>query len=209
MADLTEKWRPKTLDQVVGQEKVLSTIRNIIDSQGLIGQKFYLVGASGVGKTSTARILADMVQPYFDRAEFDAKDVRRDLIREWEEKLESVPIGCKGRAFVINEAHNLSHDITERLLTFLEKPLFVKHGFIVFTTSEKCLFGNPFGDRVDEFEFAADEAVTLAFALRCREIAQIERLDGQPLEAYVKLVRNHHHSMRKCLRIIGRGEFKA
>ena len=51
------KWRPKTLADVVGQETVTRTLRNALTS-GRIGQAFLLTGARGVGKTSTARILA-------------------------------------------------------------------------------------------------------------------------------------------------------
>ncbi|HRB11472.1 MAG TPA: DNA polymerase III subunit gamma/tau, partial [Vicinamibacteria bacterium] len=51
------KWRPKTLTDVVGQETVTRTLRNALTS-GRIGQAFLLTGARGVGKTSTARILA-------------------------------------------------------------------------------------------------------------------------------------------------------
>lgn len=209
MANLAEKWRPHSFADVVGQDKLVGTLESIRQRDGLLGQAFWLQGASGVGKTTLARILADIVQPHYDRNEIDAADLSLDQIREWEDMCRRPPIGCDGWAFIVNEAHMLRPASIERLLTTLEKPVVVKHSFWIFTTSEKLLFGVPFGSRVDAFTMAQDENVTLAFALRLRTIAVQENLDGQPLDKYVELVRRHHHNLRECLRVIGRGEFKA
>jgi len=54
---LARKWRPKTFDEVVGQATVMRTLKNALAS-GRIGHAFLLSGARGVGKTTTARILA-------------------------------------------------------------------------------------------------------------------------------------------------------
>src|SRR3989454_9131397 len=54
---LARKWRPQTFDEVVGQSTVTRTLRNALAS-GRIGHAFLLSGARGVGKTTTARILA-------------------------------------------------------------------------------------------------------------------------------------------------------
>lgn len=207
--NLAEKFRPKTWSDVVGQDQLKQQIDTIRRTNGLIGQCFWLQGASGTGKTTIARILADEVQPYYDRNEIDAADLSLDQIREWEEMCRRPPVGCDGWAFLVNEAHNLRPASIERLLTTLEKPVVVKHSFWVFTTSEKLLFGVPFGSRVDAFTMAQDEEVVLSFALRLREIAQQEHLDGQPLDKYVELVRRHNRNFRECLRVIGRGEFKS
>lgn len=208
MANLAEKHRPQTWADVVGQDALIQKIDTIRQTGGLLGQVFWLQGASGTGKTTIARLLADEVQPYYDRNEIDAADLSLDQIREWEELCRRPPVGCTGWAFIVNEAHNLRPASIERLLTTLEKPVVVKHSFWCFTTSAKLMFGVPFGSRVDEFTMAQDEKVTLAFALRLREIAAKEHLDGQPLEEYVTLVRRHHHNLRECLRVIGRGDFK-
>jgi len=175
---------------------------------GLLGQVFWLQGASGTGKTTIARILADEVQPYFDRNEIDAADLSLDKIREWEEMCRRPAVGCGGWGFIVNEAHNLRQASIERLLTTLEKPVVVKHSFWVFTTSEKLLFGVPFGSRVDAFTMEQNDEVTLAFAIRLRNVALTEKLDGKPLEEYVALVRRHNHNLRECLRVIGRGGMK-
>src|SRR5207247_5800649 len=54
---LARKWRPRTFDEVVGQSTVTRTLKNALAS-GRIGHAFLLSGARGVGKTTTARILA-------------------------------------------------------------------------------------------------------------------------------------------------------
>src|SRR6266702_3635430 len=54
---LARKWRPQTFDEVVGQSTVTRTLGNALAS-GRIGHAFLLSGARGVGKTTTARILA-------------------------------------------------------------------------------------------------------------------------------------------------------
>src|SRR5215510_14115932 len=54
---LARKWRPRTFDEVVGQPTVTRTLKNAL-STGRIGHAFLFAGARGVGKTTTARILA-------------------------------------------------------------------------------------------------------------------------------------------------------
>ena len=54
---LARKWRPQTFDEVVGQPTVTRTLKNAL-STGRIGHAFLFAGARGVGKTTTARILA-------------------------------------------------------------------------------------------------------------------------------------------------------
>ena len=54
---LARKWRPKTFEEVVGQSTVTRTLQNALAS-GRVGHAFLLAGARGVGKTTTARILA-------------------------------------------------------------------------------------------------------------------------------------------------------
>lgn len=214
---LAEKMRPKTLDEVVGQDKVIATIKGIIEREGLLGQAFWFVGNSGTGKTSTARVLADMVQPYYKLNEIDAMDLNIDTIRKWEEMSEQKVFGCDGWSFIINEAHSLRGQILKRLLTTLETPGMVSNSFWVFTTTPKghdSLFEDedeeiPFGSRVQKFDFNGGELTTLAFALAAQKIAKAEDLDGKPLAEYVQLVRKHNFNMREVLGVIGRGDFKA
>lgn len=209
MANLVEKYRPVCLEEIVGQDHIRERLTFIRDRQGLLGQAFWLFGDPGLGKTTAGRIIVDTVQPHWDRHEIDAADLNLDTIRAWEEKCRSKPMGCDGWGFLINESHNLRPQIAERLLTTLEKPTVVKNSVWVFTTSQKSLFGGAFSSRLDEFEFRGGEQVVLAWALRLREIAQREGLDGRPLEDYVSMFRRCDCNPRAALRLIGRGEFRA
>ena len=57
---LARKWRPKTFDDLIGQDYITQTLKNAI-STGKIAHAFILSGPRGVGKTSTARIVAKAV----------------------------------------------------------------------------------------------------------------------------------------------------
>jgi hypothetical protein len=64
---------------------------------------------------------------------------------------------------------------------------------------------NPFMSRAIELTLEHGEDLVLAFAVRARQIAQQEQLDGQPLDAYVRLVRDCGCNMRKVLQRIEAG----
>jgi len=68
------------------------------------------------------------------------------------------------------------------------------------------LDANPFMSRAIELTLEHGEDVVLAFAVRARQIAQQEQLDGQPLDAYVGLVRDCQCNLRKVLQCIEAGE---
>jgi hypothetical protein len=84
----------------------------------------------------------------------------------------------------------------------------------MFTTTfqgQKRLFDGvmdacPFMSRAIELTLEHGEDVVLAFAVRARQIAQQEQLDGQPLDAYVRLVRECGCNLRKVLQQIEAGE---
>lgn len=156
------KWRPKTLADVVGQETVTRTLRNALTS-GRIGQAFLLTGARGVGKTSTARILAAALncssapgptpEPCgtcpsctevaagnsVDVQEIDgASNNSVDDVRELRESTRFNPARDRYRIWIIDEVHMLSAGAFNALLKTLEEPP-PRVKFILATTELKKL----------------------------------------------------------------------
>jgi hypothetical protein len=115
---------------------------------------------------------------------------------------------------IVNEAHGLSSEVVSRLQTVLEQDNVQRTSTWIFTTTfqgQRKLFDSafdacPFMSRAIELTLEHGEDVVLAFALRSRQIAQAEKLDGKPLDAYVRLVRDCHCNMRKVLQRIEVGE---
>src|SRR5476651_297112 len=100
---LYRKYRPKSLDETIGQEHVTDTLRKAIKS-GQISHAYLLTGPGGVGKTSVARILAHEINglPYTDDSihldiiEIDAASNRGiDEVRELREKVYVAPTSAK------------------------------------------------------------------------------------------------------------------
>jgi DNA polymerase III subunit gamma/tau len=156
------KWRPRTLADVVGQETVTRTLRNALSS-GRIGQAFLLTGARGVGKTSTARILAAALNcstakaptpdpcgtcpscveiaagTSVDVQEIDgASNNSVDDVRELRESTRFNPARDRHRIWIIDEVHMLSGGAFNALLKTLEEPP-PRVKFILATTEMKKL----------------------------------------------------------------------
>jgi DNA polymerase-3 subunit gamma/tau len=156
------KWRPRTLTDVVGQETVTRTLRNALTS-GRIGQAFLLTGARGVGKTSTARILAAALNcsstpgptpdpcgacpsclevaagTSVDVQEIDgASNNSVEDVRELRESTRFNPARDRYRIWIIDEVHMLSPGAFNALLKTLEEPP-PRVKFILATTEMKKL----------------------------------------------------------------------
>jgi len=157
---LARKYRPTTFDQLIGQDAMVRTLTNAFAS-GRIAQAFMLTGVRGVGKTTTARIIAralNCVGPdgqggptaapcgrcdnciaiaedrHVDVLELDAAS--RTGVGEMRELLDGVryrPVSARYKVYIIDEVHMLSTSAFNALLKTLEEPpAHVK--FIVATT---------------------------------------------------------------------------
>ena len=158
---LARKYRPQSFADLIGQDAMVTTLRNAFSS-GRIAQGYMLTGVRGVGKTTTARILARglnyevdggpsgptvdmpvlgrhcaeiMASRHPDVVEMDAaSNTGIDNVREIIESARYKPISARTKVFIIDEVHMLSKGAFNALLKTLEEP--PEHVKFIFATTE-------------------------------------------------------------------------
>jgi len=207
---LYEKHRPKSLDDVLGQDKAVKVIKRLIQN-GAGGRCFWISGASGAGKTTIARIIADHIADEFYVQEFDSADsLSVSAIDQIDQDMSYFAPGKGGRCFIVNEAHGLRKASIRRLLGLLER--IPPHVVFVFTTTkdgEAGLFedqidANPLLSRCIKIELT-NQGLAKVFAEHCRKIATAENLNGKPVQSYIKLAARCHNNCRMMLQEIESG----
>jgi DNA polymerase-3 subunit gamma/tau len=193
---LARKYRPKTFDEVVGQETVTRTLKNAI-ATGRIGHAFLLSGARGVGKTTTARILAKALNcaaadgptpdpcgtcasceevtrgASLDVQEIDgASNNSVDDVRELREAARFNPARDRFKIWIIDEVHMLSTAAFNALLKTLEEP--PPRVKFIFATTEYHKIPDTILSRCQQYDFRLIPARELRAHLR--EIADKETI---------------------------------
>jgi replication-associated recombination protein RarA len=210
---LHEKYRPRSFDEFVGQEKAIRGLRRIIDRPDFSGDAFWVVGPSGVGKSCTARIIAErFAKCQADIIVLDGEACTVDAVRAFADYIRPAPlfrtVDPPWRVCIVNEAQAMTAKAIQAWLTLLD-PL-PRHVVVVFTTTDDSedLFGDydgPFRSRCKTVAFT-NQGLAPLFAARARQIAQQEGLDGKPEVAYLKLVQRCKNNMRAVLQAIEAGE---
>jgi len=154
---LSLKWRPSKFSEVVGQEHISNALSNAIKLDR-IAHAFTFSGPRGVGKTSTARILAkelnkvDNINESIDIIEMDAASNRGiDEIRNLRESVNYAPANGKYKIYIIDEAHMLTKEAFNALLKTLEEP--PSHVIFIFATTELYKMPETILSRTQRYDF--------------------------------------------------------
>lgn len=159
---LARKYRPQTFADLIGQDAMVQTLENAFES-GRIAQAYMLTGVRGIGKTTTARLIAralnyqidgkddtgptvDFSEPgvhcaeimasrHVDVLEMDAaSNTGIDDVREIIESTRYRPVSARYKVYIIDEVHMLSRQAFNGLLKTLEEP--PEHVKFIFATTE-------------------------------------------------------------------------
>ena len=196
MTALYRKYRPQTFDEVVGQEAVVRTLRNAIETEQ-IRQAYLFAGPRGTGKTSLARILAKALNcaqgptttpdgtchscvaiangTSLDVIEMDAASQRGiDDIREIRERVVLQPVEGRYKVYILDEAHQLTDAAFNALLKLIEEP--PPHLVFVFCTTDVSKMLPTVRSRCQTFVFSRPRLPDLIRKLR--RIADAEGIEA-------------------------------
>lgn len=172
---LARKWRPQAFESVVGQDHITRTLKNAINS-GRIHHAFLFIGSRGIGKTTTARILAkalnclesDKPTPEpcgtcsnctsisagnnLDVIEIDgASNNGVDDVRELRDNIRMMPTNGRYKVYIIDEVHQLSIGAFNALLKTLEEP--PPHAVFILATTEAHKIPTTIVSRCQRYDF--------------------------------------------------------
>lgn len=220
---LARKYRPENFSDLIGQESMVRTLTNAFDT-GRIAQAWMLTGVRGVGKTTTARILAralnyqtDVIdRPTIELNEFGmhcqaimegrhvdvvemdaASHTGIDDIREIIEQVRYKPVSARYKVYIIDEVHMLSTQAFNGLLKTLEEP--PPHVKFIFATTEIRKVPITVLSRCQRFDLRRIESHTLAQHLR--KISDKEHVEAED-KALAMIARAGEGSVRDALSIL-------
>jgi DNA polymerase III subunit gamma/tau len=221
---LARKYRPARFDDLIGQEPMVRTLKNAF-SAGRIPHAWMLTGVRGVGKTTTARILARalnyetedgggaptvelseegvhcraiMEGRHPDVLEMDAAShTGIDDIRDIIDSARYAPVSARYKVYIIDEVHMLSKQAFNGLLKTLEEP--PPHVKFVFATTEIRKVPVTVLSRCQRFDLRRVDAALLSKHLK--EIAAKEGVEAEP-EALRQIARAAEGSVRDALSIL-------
>ncbi len=216
---IARKYRPKNFGEVVGQQHVTQTLANAIETNR-VAHAYIFSGARGVGKTTTARILAKAlncakgptVQPCdecsscteiaagtsLDVIEIDAASNRGiDQIRELREMVRYAPAASRNKVVILDEAHQLTDEASNALLKTLEEPP-DRVIFVMATTQPEDLV-DTIKSRSQHFHFRALTFQEISDTLT--RVAKDEKLEIEP-GALAVLARAAEGSVRDGLSLL-------
>jgi len=192
---LARKWRPRTFEEVVGQEHITKTLAGAI-KQNRVSHAYLFTGPRGIGKTTTARLLAKALNcekgptpvpcnkctnckeitegNSLDVLEIDGASNRGiDEVRDLREKVKFAPASSRYKVYIIDEVHMLTTEAFNALLKTLEEP--PSHVIFILATTAPFKLPLTILSRCQRFDFRRIKSKDIAKKLA--EIAQDEGLE--------------------------------
>ena len=220
---LARKYRPHTFEDLIGQEAMVRTLTNAF-ATGRIAHAFMLTGVRGVGKTTTARLLARalnnqtdtidrpslaltahgrhdaaiMAGQHMDVVEMDAAShTGIDGIRDIIESVRYAPVEARYKVYVLDEVHMLSNQAFNALLKTLEEP--PPHAKFIFATTEIRKVPVTILSRCQRFDLRRVESEILV-----EHLARIADREGMEIEqdALALIARAAEGSVRDGLSLL-------
>ncbi len=178
---LYRQYRPKTFDEVLGQDKVVNVLKNQLINNNF-SHAYLFAGERGCGKTSAAKIFAKAInclhpkdgspclecenckaiedESTLDVVEMDAASNRRiDDIRNLKDNVIYPPSKLKYKVYIIDEAHMITREAFNALLKIMEEP--PKHLVFILATTEIDKIPKTILSRVQKFEFNKIDSVKI------------------------------------------------
>ncbi|MSO67465.1 MAG: DNA polymerase III subunit gamma/tau [Pseudolabrys sp.] len=225
---LARKYRPASFDDLIGQDAMVRTISNAFES-GRIPQAWILTGVRGVGKTTTARILAralnyelpdgsvtapTIAMPkmgvhcqaivesrHIDVLEMDAASHNSvEDVRQINDAIRYAPVSARYKVYILDEVHMLSGAAFNALLKTLEEP--PPHAKFIFATTEIRKVPVTVLSRCQRFDLRRVDAALLVKHLE--GIAAKENIDVEPA-ALALIARAAEGSVRDSLSLFDQG----
>jgi DNA polymerase-3 subunit gamma/tau len=216
---LARKWRPQTFDAVVGQDAITRTLRNALAS-GRIAHAYLFAGPRGIGKTTTARLLARallctartgpepcgkcavcveaLAGTLVDVIEIDGASNRGiEEIRTLRENVKYTPARGRFKVYIIDEVHQLTEAAFNALLKTLEEP--PSHIVFVLATTDPREIPATVLSRVQRFDFRPIAPDALRGSLE--HILNEEKIPFEPAALPV-IVRAAEGSLRDALSLL-------
>jgi DNA polymerase-3 subunit gamma/tau len=216
---LYRKWRPQSFAEVVGQESIVTTLKNSLD-MGRVSHAYLFAGPRGTGKTTVARILAKGLNceqgptstpcgscgecetiaagTSLNVIEIDGASNRRiEDVRELRGQVDFTPINARYKVYIIDEVHMLTPEAFNALLKTLEEP--PAHVVFIFATTDPNRLPATILSRVQRYDFGRFTLEDIVN--RLAQVCQLEGFAAQR-EALELVAEHAGGSMRDALSIL-------